>query len=146
MIKKLIKKNNVKKREKYLNKPRFMIKNLFLCEICILESQEHHGGLFGTTTSYGTIKKKYAICHAKSEYDSEFLHIKSNQIIKATLYAEFGDYAIFNCRTFKAAFPLGLRKQNLTENDKLSIKEIIDLEDELNKRHAPNLEVDDLLK
>lgn len=146
MIKKLIEKHNAKKQKKYLNKPRFMIKDLFLCEICILESQEHHGGLFGTTTSYGTMKKAYAICHAKSEYDSEFLHIKSNQIIKAAIYAEFGDYAIFNCRTFKSSFPLGLRNQNLTENDKLSINGIIYLEDELNKRHAPNLEVDDLLK
>ena len=92
------------------------------------------------------MKKKYSICFAKSEYDNEFLHIKSNQIIKAAMYAEFGDYAIFNPRTFKAVFPIGLRKQNLTENDKLSIKEIVELEDELNKKYAPNLEVDDLIK
>lgn len=146
MIKKLIEKNNAKKQEKYNNRPRFAIKNLYLAEICLLQNQKHEGGLFGTTTSYGSIRKKYAICYANSEYDSEFLHIKSNQIIKSTLYADIGDYAIFNSCTFRSAFPLGMRKLNLTENDRLSIKEIIDLEDELNKRYAPNIEVDDLIK
>jgi len=147
MIKKLIEKNNAKKHEKYINKPRYTIKDLYLGEICILNKREHHGDIvFGTTSSYGYLKKKFAICYGGSKYGEDFLHIKSNQIIKAPLYAEYGDYAIFNLRTFKASFPLGLRKLNLTENDKLSIKEITDLEDVLNEKYAPDLEVDELIK
>ena len=75
------------------------------------------------------------------------MHIKSGQILKEMdcLSVE-NDYAIIDIKTFQEAFPIYMRKNNLTLASKVSRVFIEENEDQMNAKLAPDQKVVDLFK
>ena len=144
MLKKLVEKHKQKKLEKKLNKPEFKLDDLFVGEIVLYKDRKNIG--FGTVDHHYSIAKKFAFL-TEFRY-CKYCHIKSKQILveMGAYESIIGDYAVHNIKKFQEAFPLYMRKNNLTPSSKVSLKFIIDHEDEMNNQLDPDQKVIDMFK
>jgi len=79
---------------------------------------------------------------------SKYRHLKSKQeLYDIKSYGAIkGDYVAADIKPFQEAFPIYMRKNNLTLSTKVSIATIEEWEDSMNEELAPNEDVVDLFK
>ncbi len=149
MFKKLIEKHEQKKFEKETvklekkrNKPEFQLKDLYVAEIVLYKKSDYVCS--GVYDNFYLPVKKIAFF---TKHFSDYIHIKSGQILKEMdcLSVE-NDYAVINIKTFQEAFPIYMRKNNLTLTSRVSRVFIEENEDQINAKFAPNQKVVDLFK
>lgn len=136
--------NEATKLEKQRNKPEFKLGELYVGEIVLYKKREYTG--FGISDYYYNEVKNFAF-FTKAGYE-KYCHIKSGQmLIKMGAYESIvGDYAINKIRRFEEAFPIFMRKNNLTLSSKVSRAFIEENEDKFNKELMPNKEVVELFR
>lgn len=142
MFKKSIEKHQRKKVEKFINEPRYTIEDLRVGEICLKKGKRYDGADI-TTYFYQTIKEKAILL---SQTCITYTHIKSKQDLNELAYAHVGDYAITNLKDFEEVFAIYMRNKNLTSESKLSIKQVLQLEDALQTGLIDDLTAHDLFK
>ena len=135
MIKKLIENHKRKKIKRIIEQPRFCIKDLYVGDI-VLKQKEVDDGPVEVKKSVIVVNVDNVTCK----------HIKSNQVLAELYWADVGDYALTNMEYFKSKFVLFMRKNHLTSESKLSIKQILQLEDALQTGLYDDLKFDDLFK
>lgn len=150
MLKKLLENLKQRKQEKHeiklekqRNKPEFTLGELYVGEIVLYKKSKYIG--YGVYNNYFRPVKKVAFF---TKHYSNYTHIKSGQILKemdSCLSVE-NDYAIIDIKTFQEAFPIYMRKNNLTLKSKVSRAFIEESEDELNLKIDPNQKICELFK
>ena len=141
MFKKLIEMYQRKKVEKIINEPRFTIDNLFVADIVLLKKKSHSNGK--THCSYKDVKPSVIV---ENNGFVNYTHIKSKQELKDMFWASVNDYALTNIKKFSEKFAIYMRRKNLTPNDLLSIKQVLQLEDALQTGLIDDLTAHDLFK
>jgi len=125
MIKKLI--NLFKKQPK---EPTYYAKDLYVGEIVLLDSKKDNGII--TNYQYYPIKKNAILAR---EHSFDYLHLKSNQMLHTMHDAKIGDYALNHRNIYALNEAYHLRtidKKVFAWDTKLTLSEIIKMEDELN--------------
>ena len=134
MIKKLIARYRDKKLEKELNKPKYEIDQLWIGELIYLEDKKHLG-----PRNYYTyrVKKKYVLLTLDGF--ASYRHIKTGCIIRSSLMAPIGDFAIHNDIKLNEHCPILLRKLYLDAKSKISYNMVSALEESLNNDQIEHL-------
>lgn len=144
MFKKLIEQHKQKKFEKIMNKPEFKLGDLLVGEIVLYKKCEKIGP--GKFDHHYREVKKFAFFYETNNHD--YCHIISGQ--KLHIMGDYdsiiGDYAVHNIRPFKEAFPLFMRKHNLSDDSKVSYNFIITHEKEMNEQLNPNQKINELFR
>ena len=137
-----------KREERQLNKPRYKIQDLCVGEIIYITNTEFYTG--PTFWQCGT---KYTFKHIKpfaifkhTCWDSDYLHILTNHPLRLSLYSESGEYAVNHdtLKDFDKYMQRYMITNNLKTTSKLSINDIKELEEAINKELYPEQEKDEV--
>lgn len=122
------------KQEREFNKPKYSIHSLYVGSIIQIADEWYTGDTHHW--KYRNIKD-YAIFE---QYDIlSYFHIVSNKRLEPRHWDQAGQYVIDDYpKAFEKVLQSYLFRNNLTPNDKLSKRQIIELENELNKNHNYN--------
>lgn len=140
---KLFEKILQKHQAKQNNKSVYKIKDLYVGEIVFFKTSVIDIPFVSDIIHYDVIKK-FAIFYKNPKNDDEYIHIKTNQVLKSIHKADIHTSAIVNLTTFSEHFKVGLSKTNLSTEAKLSKTHIEFMETEVNKKLSPNKKPTDL--
>lgn len=131
MLKKLFEKLQKNKDNTKNTKPQYKLDNLYFGEIALLKDREWES-IFITNYKYMSLKQ-FALLE-KIEGD-KYHHMKSCQNLYdiTSGYSHLGDYAIVKPKKFTDHFGLYMRANDLTPKSKLTLLQIIELEDLANE-------------
>lgn len=120
-----------RKQEREFNKPQYPICSLYVGSIVQIVKEWYSGG---THNWIPRTIKDYAIFQ---QYDIiSYLHISSNKRLETRRWDQQDQYVIDDYpKDFKKVLQAYMFHNNLTPNDKLSKRQIVELENELNKNH-----------
>lgn len=133
-----------KQEEKKFNKPRYKIDDLYVGKIIYIKSSSLFVGPnasiydSGERIQYRNIKQ-FAIFDKSDPY-KDYVHVVTSQSLRDSLWGEVGEYVV-NCNSIKKfdkALQEFMIKNNLTKDSKLSLNQIKQLEDYVNKQFYPN--------
>ena len=113
-----------KHKEKQYDKPKYLIKKLYIGAIGKITKREYVG-LLMFDNHYERVKD-FAIFYKLNDYD--YIHIKSGQKLTVIDRAIIGDYCILDPMRFEETYPTQMRKLGYTMSTKFSKHEIEGLE------------------
>lgn len=118
--------------EREFNKPKYPIHSLYVGSIVQITKEWYTGS---THHWIPRIVKKYAIFEQTDIL--QYLHITSNKSLKTRRWNQQGQYVINDYpKNFKKVLQVYMFRNNLTLHDKLSKRQIVELENELNKNYT----------
>ena len=126
MLEKLFEILKNRKKEKQLNEPKYKISELYIADIVLLKEHFYSGDT--SNYKFKNIKQNAILVHSNW---SSFIHIKSGQKLKDMFWSSVNDYALNNVKHFREKLAVYMRVHNLTEDSKLSVKQILELEEAL---------------
>lgn len=120
-----------RKQEREFNKPQYIISSLYVGSIVQIVKEWYSGD---THNWIPRTIKNYAIFQ---KYDIlSYLHITSNKRLETRRWDQQGQYVIDDYpKDFEKVLQLYMFSNNLSPDDKLSKRQIIELENELNKNY-----------
>ena len=145
-----IERTREKQRELYINKPRYKIEDLYVGKIIYIQSEKFYSGpthsIFdsGTWITFKNIKK-FAIFYNPGPWIDD-IHVVTNHTLKTSLWAKPGEYCIHydSMMKFDKALQRFMIENRLNRNSMLSIKQITELENNVNELNFPDQRKDDL--
>lgn len=145
-IEKIIQRHN----EKELNMPRYKIEDLYVGKIIYIQSEKFYSepthSIFdsGTCITFQNIKK-FAIFYNPGPWIDD-IHVVTNNTLKTSLWAKPGEYCIHydSMMKFDKALQRFMIENRLNRNSMLSIKQITEIENNVNELNFPDQRKDDL--
>ena len=139
-IEKIIQRHN----EKELNIPRYKIEDLYVGKIIYIQSEKFYSGpthsIFdsGTCITFQNIKK-FAIFYNPGPWIDD-IHVVTNHTLKTSLWAKPGEYCIHydSMMKFDKALQRFMIENGLNRNSMLSIKQITEIENNVNELNFPD--------
>ena len=113
-----------KYKEKEYDKPRYLIKKLYIGSIVKCKDRHHIG--FGFWNNYYNRVKDFAVFYKIN--DKEYVHIKSGQKLRILDEAIVGDYCIKSVKYYSEIYVVQMREDGHTKNTRLSKKFLEELE------------------
>ena len=139
-IEKIIQRHN----EKELNIPRYKIEDLYVGKIIYIHAERFYSGpthsIFdsGTCITFQNIKK-FAIFYNPGPWIDD-IHVVTNHTLKTSLWAKPGEYCIHydSMIKFDKALQRFMIDNGLNRNSMLSIKQITEIENNVNELNFPD--------
>lgn len=121
-------------KERELNKPQYTIKNLYVGSIVKIDKEWYsYQGCKSIHNWTYTPVKDYAILEIYNNAFSRYEHIATLKCIDIRHWNQEGEYVVDDVVHFYKKLQTYMLKNNLQLTDKLSRRQIIELENELNK-------------
>ena len=145
----LIERITQQREERRLNKPKYKIANLYCSEIIYVYNTEFYRGssIWNSKTRYSyKVIKPFAIFH-HTDFNEDYLHVKTNFTLRPSHCCNKpGEYFINHkaIKDFDKYMQRYMIANNLKTTSKLSINDIKELEEAINKELYPKQEKDEV--